>query len=113
MPTLSCLSGFSERNFGQVGTARLFLSHSDCRVIMNNEQREREYERVRERGRERERGSSHFHSKSLCCLTQGEVGCLVFVFAVAIPATVSSLCVLSRSRRLSFLVLVWFGRIGF
>ena len=33
---------------------------------------------------------------------KGEVGCLVFVFAVARIATVSSLCVLSRSRRLSF-----------
>ena len=48
----------------------------------------------------------------------------MFVFAVAIPAIVSSLCVLSRSRRLSLpcfcrdpsnclsLVHVWFGRIG-
>ena len=37
VPTLSCLSGFSDRNFWSacmVGTARLFRSHLDCRVIM-------------------------------------------------------------------------------
>ena len=40
-----------------------------------------------------------FHSKSLCLLTQGEVGCLVF-------------CVCCLDPR-DCLFLVWFGRIGF
>ena len=69
--------------------------------------------------------STELQNVGLGASTQGEVGCLVFAFPVAIR-TLSSLCVLSRSGRLPLpcvfcrdpgdclsLVPVLFGRVGF
>ena len=55
----------------------------------------------REVGRRGFGEASHFHSKSLCCLTQGEFGCWVFGVCCRDPGDCFSV------------VPVWFGRLGF